>query len=229
MRRLVLQTMAQSRLKTAPESWIGPLRRALASRDDDAGRRRGPHGALVGLPPDAAGELGDAAHRNRARRQRDPDLRLDALAAVPGGLAEVDAEMLGPASSPAATRRARRPPNRRRRHSGQGDARRARSSSSWPRTSARPGRSKSKNCWPRSPSRRTSESEQDSSRLCRSRRRSCAARRDAQAGAGKIRAATRKSRPTALYATLAADSEKDRAGLEALLAQLTDGDVRAGR
>ena len=114
VRRLVLQTMAASRLKAAPESWIAPLRRALASHSDAVVADAVHTVRALALPPDTAGGIASQLIKIAHADTREPDLRLDALAAVPGGLAEVDAEIFAllraarcPADRPVA---ARRPP-----------------------------------------------------------------------------------------------------------------------
>ncbi len=93
MCRLVLQTMAQSHLKSAPETWIAPLRRSLASRNDAIVAEAVRTARALDLPPGQAGELGAQLIQVSHAAERDPDLRLDALTAVPGGLAEVDTEI----------------------------------------------------------------------------------------------------------------------------------------
>ncbi len=94
MCRFVLQTMAQARLKTAPASWIGPVRRALASRHPAVAAEAVRTARALKVPADEAGSLGAALVKIACDEGHDLDLRLDALAAVPGGLPTVEADTL---------------------------------------------------------------------------------------------------------------------------------------
>ena len=94
MCRFVLQTMAQARVKMAPASWIGPVRRALASRHPAVAAEAVRTARALKIPADETGSLGAALVKIARDEGRDLDLRLDALAAVPGGLPTVEADTL---------------------------------------------------------------------------------------------------------------------------------------
>ena len=92
-RVMALRTMARTRAKELPATWIAPLVRALGGIDLDVTR----HAVSVAraAPPskDAAADLQAALLRVGRDSARPIEVRLDALAAVPGGLASVDREL----------------------------------------------------------------------------------------------------------------------------------------
>ncbi len=92
--RFVLQTMAQCRLKSVPSSWLAPLRRALVSRHDDVMAEAVDTARALPLPADGAAEITAALVKIAQAEERTLDLRLAALAAVPGGLSAIDPTVL---------------------------------------------------------------------------------------------------------------------------------------
>jgi putative membrane-bound dehydrogenase-like protein len=92
-RVLAFRAMARTRAKELPPVWIAPLVRALAGRDLDVTR----HALLVvrAAPPskDAAADLHAALLRLARDMAVATGVRLDALAAVPGGLTRVDPDV----------------------------------------------------------------------------------------------------------------------------------------
>lgn len=89
-RRLALQAMAGSGLKEAPSSWVNALVTALTGGRPDLRRQAVATAKAIGLPKKGSPEL--AAALQQAGRSADlpADTRLEALAAVPGGLGAVD-------------------------------------------------------------------------------------------------------------------------------------------
>jgi putative membrane-bound dehydrogenase-like protein len=108
-RVMALRVMAASKARELPQSWVAPLTRALAAGGDVT---RAAVAVARALPPpkDASAGLSDALV-GVARDSANPtDVRLDALAGVPGGLQSVDGDLfalltgsLAP-SAPATTR-----------------------------------------------------------------------------------------------------------------------------
>ena len=89
-RLVALRAMARTRAKELPSSWITPLVRALAGRELEV--TRSAISVARAAPPskDAAVDL-HAALLRVARDGASPlDIRIDALAALPGGLTSVD-------------------------------------------------------------------------------------------------------------------------------------------
>ena len=92
-RLMALRAMARTRAKELPSSWIAPLLRALAGRDLDVTRQAVSVARAVPPSKDAVADL-QAALLHVARDNPWPiEVRLDALAAVPGGLTSVDRDL----------------------------------------------------------------------------------------------------------------------------------------
>jgi putative membrane-bound dehydrogenase-like protein len=92
-RLTALRTMARTRAKELPSTWIAPLVRALAGRDLDVAREAVSVARAAPAASVSAGEL-QAALLHVARDSAWPvGLRLDALAAVRGGLPVVDPDL----------------------------------------------------------------------------------------------------------------------------------------
>lgn len=96
-RRLVLRAMAQSSLKVAPESWLAGLTTILAGNDEEIIRDAVPAVRALRLDPkDAkrvngiAGELLKIGNNDKLSAAT----RLSALAAIPGGPAEINPPLL---------------------------------------------------------------------------------------------------------------------------------------
>jgi putative membrane-bound dehydrogenase-like protein len=89
-KQAILRGMARSGVKTMPASWAKELNRILAMPDDPlapdaiAAVRALPAAELL------AGPLTSSLLRNARNPNHPPELRLEALAAVPGGLAQVE-------------------------------------------------------------------------------------------------------------------------------------------
>jgi putative membrane-bound dehydrogenase-like protein len=89
-RLVALSAMARTRAKQLPASWIAPLARALDARELDVARAAISVARAAPPSKDAAAVL-HAALLRLARDSASPlDLRIDALAAVHGGLTSVD-------------------------------------------------------------------------------------------------------------------------------------------
>ena len=89
-RRIVLGAMARSGRKDPPKSWIDGLEHALTDRDDDTRRRAIATIHALPMARETSGGLAGKLLEIARDTHLPADLRLDALAAVPGGLAEVD-------------------------------------------------------------------------------------------------------------------------------------------
>ena len=86
-RLVVLRAMAQSGLKEAPKRWVAALARALESEDGALVRQAI---AVVRALPVAAADVEEVRSALLKAASRSPDARLEALAAVPGGLGDVE-------------------------------------------------------------------------------------------------------------------------------------------
>jgi len=91
-RRMLLRAMRSAGVGQVPAAWIGPLSHALAVDDADLLHEAVATTRALGVPKEGVPEW-KAALLDVARDRNHPDaLRLEALAAVPGGLDAVDAE-----------------------------------------------------------------------------------------------------------------------------------------
>ena len=92
-RLMALRAMARTRAKELPSPWIAPLVRALAGRELDVTRSAVSVARAAPPSKDAASDL-QAALLHVTRDGAWPlEVRLDALAAVPGGLISVDQDL----------------------------------------------------------------------------------------------------------------------------------------
>jgi putative membrane-bound dehydrogenase-like protein len=89
-RLTALRAMAQSGLKETPSAWADELAHALEDDDADVVRQAVATARSLPAPKQEAEDLADALLEVGRNEQATDDVRLDALAAVPGGLAEVD-------------------------------------------------------------------------------------------------------------------------------------------
>ena len=89
-RRIVLGAMARSGRKDPPKSWIDGLEHALTDRDDETRRRAIATIHALPMAREASGGLAGKLLEIGRDKHLSADLRLGALAAVPGGLAEID-------------------------------------------------------------------------------------------------------------------------------------------
>jgi putative heme-binding domain-containing protein len=90
VRQTVLRAMAQSGLKEAPAAWTAAWTRVLASDDDDLIREAVATVRAVPVLKNQAEELRAALLRTASNAKAPVSLRLGALAAVPGGLSKVE-------------------------------------------------------------------------------------------------------------------------------------------
>ncbi len=88
-RQTVLRAMARSRLKAPPESWLAALAQALTSGDPDTVREAVTTARQLPLPRQKAEAVVAALRKIGDDSKAPADVRLAALAAVPGGLGEV--------------------------------------------------------------------------------------------------------------------------------------------
>lgn len=87
--RLALKAVGRSGLKQAPEAWATGLAHVMASGDDELVREAVAAARAVPLPKQGSRELTDQLLTLAGREKLSAGVRLAALAAVPGGLAEV--------------------------------------------------------------------------------------------------------------------------------------------
>ena len=161
-RSIALQAMARAGLKSVPGSWAAALADVLAGDDAEAVRQAAATARALPTPKEGAEGLREALLRVGRSAEAPDDVRLEALAAVPGGLVEIAPEVfafllerLGP-DRPVATRvlaadvlAGRRPD--------------ATSCSPWPTRCGPPGRWRSTACCRPSSGRPTSRSAASSS------------------------------------------------------------------
>jgi putative membrane-bound dehydrogenase-like protein len=88
-RQTVLRAMARSRLKTPPEAWLAALAQALNGGDPDTVREAVTTARQLPVPRQKAEAVVAALRKIGDDSKAPPDVRLAALAAVPGGLGEV--------------------------------------------------------------------------------------------------------------------------------------------
>jgi putative membrane-bound dehydrogenase-like protein len=89
-RRLALRAMARARPRTVPAPWLDGLAEALASDDRELLRQAVSTARALPLPPKGAEKVTARLLALGASPTAPAELRLTALAAVPGGLADVD-------------------------------------------------------------------------------------------------------------------------------------------
>ncbi len=89
-RQTVLRAMAQSGLKEAPDVWIGGLLQVLAGDDAELVREAVSTAKALHIPKQRADELAGRLFHIAQDVQSPVSVRLNALAAVPGGLAKVE-------------------------------------------------------------------------------------------------------------------------------------------
>jgi putative heme-binding domain-containing protein len=91
--RAMAAAAASGRLKELPASWLAPLVRALDAEEEEVVQSAVAALRAAATVRDSSGGL-EAALLRAARRERfAPAVRLEALAAVPGGLSRVDADL----------------------------------------------------------------------------------------------------------------------------------------
>jgi putative membrane-bound dehydrogenase-like protein len=83
---------SSARLKALPSAWAGPLLRAIESNDPEVARRAVSVLRAAPAAGDGARDIEAGLSRVARSAARPIDLRIDALAAVPGGMTPVDAQ-----------------------------------------------------------------------------------------------------------------------------------------
>jgi len=91
--RVVLTAMAESGRKEVPAAWIAGLTQVITGRDGELTRRAIATIRALPVPAERSGKLGERLLAMAREANRDPDSRLSALAAVPGGAGAVDAPL----------------------------------------------------------------------------------------------------------------------------------------
>ncbi len=89
-RLTALKAMSKTRAKEMPAAWHAPIVRALSSDDGDVVRQALSVARVVPVNQQGASDLHTALLRIAGSRSAPIDVRLEALAAVPGGLSAVD-------------------------------------------------------------------------------------------------------------------------------------------
>jgi len=92
--RVVLEAMAESGSKDVPEAWIGGLVRIVAGREVELTRRAIATIRVLPIGGDRSRALGELLLAIALDADRDPELRLAALSALPGGAGEIDSKIL---------------------------------------------------------------------------------------------------------------------------------------
>ncbi|APW61961.1 PVC-type heme-binding CxxCH protein [Paludisphaera borealis] len=89
-KRIALKAVAQSGLKDAPAAWISALAAILAGPDADLARQAVSTARALAVPADKGAALTAPLLAIAGRESAPADARLEALAAVPGGLPKID-------------------------------------------------------------------------------------------------------------------------------------------
>jgi putative membrane-bound dehydrogenase-like protein len=92
-RQLALRAMAQAGLKAAPPAWVDALAKLLGEGDTSAMPQLVATARSLAIPQDHAGELAKALLKVAQDPKAPADVRLDALAALPGGPAELSPDL----------------------------------------------------------------------------------------------------------------------------------------
>jgi putative membrane-bound dehydrogenase-like protein len=90
-RRIVLRVMAQANLKQSPQSWIDALIASLNTHNSDLQKESIAAVRSLRQTPKSAARIGEALLQIGGDSNASDSLRVAALAAVPGGLANLDA------------------------------------------------------------------------------------------------------------------------------------------
>src|SRR5262249_52933348 len=92
-RRIVLRALAQANLKEAPDAWLAGLVQVLAGDDGELVREAVATARALRVPKQRADKLLAALHRIAGDNEAPASLRLNALAAIPGGPGKVEAPL----------------------------------------------------------------------------------------------------------------------------------------
>src|SRR5438034_1056097 len=93
-RLVALRVMEKARVKEIPPVWIPALVLVLEGKDPDLIREAVAAARASAVPKERAAELTDALQRVARDSAAPAEVRLEALAAIPGGINSVDAELL---------------------------------------------------------------------------------------------------------------------------------------
>ena len=93
-RLVALRVMEKARVKEMPPVWIPALVLVLEGKDPDLIREAVAAARASAVPKERAAELTDALQRVARESAAPAEVRLEALAAIPGGINSVDAELL---------------------------------------------------------------------------------------------------------------------------------------
>ncbi|MGH9371179.1 MAG: HEAT repeat domain-containing protein, partial [Vicinamibacterales bacterium] len=93
LRAMAAAASSSPRLKELPSAWVAPVVRSLDDRDPETTRHALAVVRVAPAPGGAAADLRAALMRVAGDKARAPGLRLDALAAVPGGLTAVEPDL----------------------------------------------------------------------------------------------------------------------------------------
>ena len=93
MQQVVLGAMADAGLKSAPADWPWAVRSSLTSADESVVRAAISAARVLGQVKTNAPSFADLLLRLARDEKRAPDLRLEALAAIPGPLNQIDQEL----------------------------------------------------------------------------------------------------------------------------------------
>ncbi|MSU56699.1 MAG: c-type cytochrome [Pedosphaera sp.] len=94
MRQMLLRVLAQPGLKEAPKGWPDAVRAALDAKDDALVRTAIPTAHALALVKTNAPTFAERLQKIARDTSRPDDLRLDALAALPRGLREVEPDLM---------------------------------------------------------------------------------------------------------------------------------------
>ena len=94
LQTIILRALAQSRLKKVPESWTNGLARVLVTGKDDVLREAVAACRALPIPRGSANLRAELLAIGRDEKRAGADMRLQALAAIPEGLSEIDAPLL---------------------------------------------------------------------------------------------------------------------------------------
>src|SRR5207247_1391885 len=87
---IVLRAMAQAGLKEAPEAWIAGVTQVLTGKDTELLHEAVAGARALRIPKPKSARLAEELHRIAGDSSIRVEVRINALAAMPGGLAKVD-------------------------------------------------------------------------------------------------------------------------------------------
>jgi putative membrane-bound dehydrogenase-like protein len=93
-RQTLLRAMSGANLKATPKAWVSPVNTSLASKEDSIVRSAVVTARVLAQTKTSAPDFSAPLMRIATEAGRPADLRLDAMAALPGGLQSVEAGLL---------------------------------------------------------------------------------------------------------------------------------------